>query len=931
LPIDPDIPPSRMQYLLKNGEVRVAITQSSLEKSLALPEGLVQFALDRALEDIPSLCSFVELSSDALAYVIYTSGSTGAPKGVMINHRAAVNTILDINSRFAVTHGDRLLALSSLTFDLSVYDVFGTLAAGGTVVFPAACHQRDPAHWLRRMRTSGVTIWNSAPALMQMMLEYLKGSGERFPDCLRLVLLSGDWIPVDLPDAIRALAPSSRVISLGGATEASIWSILFPIDTIDPEWKSIPYGSPMQNQRVHVLDFAGEPCPDWTVGELFIGGSGLAVGYWKDSVKTAAHFIESDLRGERLYRTGDWGRFVPRGYIEFLGRRDSQVKISGHRIELGEVEDALLRHPRIKDAVVVAREDEPGRKALVAYFTLHRQVLPDSHSLRPASVPERSEFWEDVERSTRLHHTLAEIDVFKSALETAEDFATLTIHRFFWGNRLFRFAGEEVGFAELADKCKVTPKLRPLFARWLRFLMDDGVLVEPITGTYLCQMPIEEPEVLRIWEDLAPQLSSTPALREYLRGCAENVEELLRGRVDPVVLLFPKGSWKTAEELYETNPVADFVNKTAGMLLHRIAGEVSVDGKLRVLEVGAGVGSTSTTILPVLPPDRTEYWFTDVSEFFLSGAKQKFSRFPFLHFGILDINAERMANQWPPFYFDCIIAANVLHNATDLRSSLERLRLLLAPNGLLLLIEATRNTRVQAITVSFIESLAQLPRRQPFLSTETWCEELIAAGFKTPALLPDMDLGVSVVAAQAPSPSDKEIENAYQTHSTSLTEEEVKAHLRSILPLHMIPRRVVPLESLPLNRNGKVERTALPRPEPLFKSQSAGAHPQTDLEKRIAKTWAAILTLKETDVYQNFFDAGGDSLMVIQLQQALQHDLGMPIEVVDIFRYPTIRSLAARLCDQNEKDIDFADLQLRIGQRRAARLAAERNRDCEQR
>ena len=157
----------------------------------------------------------------------------------MIDHRGAVNTILDINRRFSVAAADRVLALSSLSFDLSVYDIFGTLAAGGTIIIPDVSGVRDPAHWAEIVAQEKVTVWNSVPALMELLVEYLSGRPGVSLHSLRLVLLSGDWVPVSLPDRIKALAKDVQVISLGGATEASIWSILYPIETVDPTWKSI--------------------------------------------------------------------------------------------------------------------------------------------------------------------------------------------------------------------------------------------------------------------------------------------------------------------------------------------------------------------------------------------------------------------------------------------------------------------------------------------------------------------------------------------------------------------------------------------------------------------------------------------------------------------------------------------------------------------
>ncbi|MFZ6027918.1 MAG: non-ribosomal peptide synthetase [Chloroflexota bacterium] len=375
LPIDPNLPPERRQYLLQQGECALALTQSWLDEALEWPQGLLRASVDRgdAWAGLEAEALEPRQQPGDLAYVIYTSGSTGKPKGVMIDHRGAVNTILDVNRRFAVGPQDRVLALSALNFDLSVYDIFGLLAAGGTIVVPDAGAQRDPRHWAELIARHGVTLWNTVPALMEMLAEYLAGHSESGADSLRgaanlrLVMMSGDWIPVTLPHRIRRFAPQARLISLGGATEASIWSILYPIEQVDPAWKSIPYGKPMINQQFHVLDRAMQPCPTWVPGDLYIGGIGLALGYWRDTQKTDERFITHPGTGERLYKTGDLGRYLPDGNIEFLGREDFQVKIQGHRIELGEIEAALLQHPDIQAAVAAADGNERGNRRLVAY------------------------------------------------------------------------------------------------------------------------------------------------------------------------------------------------------------------------------------------------------------------------------------------------------------------------------------------------------------------------------------------------------------------------------------------------------------------------------------------------------------------------------------------------------------------------------------
>jgi hypothetical protein len=199
---------------------------------------------------------------------------------------------------------------------------------------------------------------------------------------VRLVLMSGDWIPLDLVPRLRRANPAIELVSMGGATEASIWSIAYPIGPLDPAWASVPYGYPMRNQRFHVLDEQLKDCADWVAGELCIAGEGLARGYWRDPSTTAARFVTHPVTGERLYRTGDLGRYREDGVIEFLGRSDGQVKVGGYRIELGEIETVLVRHPAIRQAAVVVRSDAAGHKSLAAFYVAPADSAPDAALLR---------------------------------------------------------------------------------------------------------------------------------------------------------------------------------------------------------------------------------------------------------------------------------------------------------------------------------------------------------------------------------------------------------------------------------------------------------------------------------------------------------------------------------------------------------------------
>nr|AKN35667.1 iron aquisition yersiniabactin synthesis enzyme (Irp2) [Vibrio kanaloae]AKN38860.1 iron aquisition yersiniabactin synthesis enzyme (Irp2) [Vibrio kanaloae]AKN39972.1 iron aquisition yersiniabactin synthesis enzyme (Irp2) [Vibrio kanaloae]AKN40102.1 iron aquisition yersiniabactin synthesis enzyme (Irp2) [Vibrio kanaloae] len=313
-----------------------------------------------------------EVAPSQPAYIIYTSGSTGTPKGVVISHQGALNTCLAINRRYQIGKNDRVLALSALHFDLSVYDIFGLLSAGGTIVLVNEFERRDPSAWCQAIEDHNVTMWNSVPALLDMLLTYSTCFNSIAPSKLRLAMLSGDWIGLDLPQRYHHYRVDGQFIAMGGATEASIWSNVFDVEKVPMEWRSIPYGYPLPRQQYRVVDDFGRDCPDWVAGELWIGGDGIALGYFNDESKTQAQFLHVD--GHAWYRTGDMGCYWPDGTLEFLGRRDKQVKVGGYRIELGEIDVALNNIPGVQRAVTVAMGNKD--KTLAAFIVTNSEQTP---------------------------------------------------------------------------------------------------------------------------------------------------------------------------------------------------------------------------------------------------------------------------------------------------------------------------------------------------------------------------------------------------------------------------------------------------------------------------------------------------------------------------------------------------------------------------
>jgi amino acid adenylation domain-containing protein len=375
VPLDPTYPKDRLAFMLEDANAKLVLSQwALLDRLPADPSRVVNLdQIEGELAKLPNSDLERTHTPDAVAYVIYTSGSTGKPKGVVVRHRAAVNTIDWVNQTFGVGPKDRLLFVTSLSFDLSVYDIFGVLGAGGSLRIADEHELKDPSRLADLLRGDGITMWDSAPAALQQLVPFFANAAPS--SNLKLVMLSGDWIPVTLPDQVRSAFPNARVMALGGATETAIWSNWFRVETVDPTWPSIPYGKPIRNARYHVLDAHLQSVPIGVPGELHIGGVCLADGYLNRPELTAERFIPDPFRaGERLYKTGDLACYLLDGNIEFLGRIDHQVKVRGFRVETGEIEAALAQHQAVRDAVVKPFRDDTGNIALAAYVVRKSSV-----------------------------------------------------------------------------------------------------------------------------------------------------------------------------------------------------------------------------------------------------------------------------------------------------------------------------------------------------------------------------------------------------------------------------------------------------------------------------------------------------------------------------------------------------------------------------
>ena len=383
VPLDPAQPAERLTGLLVRAGCRAAIGVAALADRL--PGGTAGLWLDADAAEIDGgspVPPEVSLSPLDLAYILFTSGSTGEPKGVMVSHGAIANRVLWATEELALGAGDRLLHKTPYTFDASIWEIFAPLAAGAELIVARPGGHQDPAYLAATIADLEVTAVQFVPSMMEVVSAE---PGLRSWRSLRWLCLGGEALPADLRDRIFEILPRVSLVNLYGPTEVAI-DATYHLCSREEKRRFVPLGAPIPNVEVHLADGRLEPVAIGEPGEVVVGGAGLARGYLGDPAATAAAFVPdpwSGRPGARLYRTGDRARWRPDGGgLEFLGRRDAQVKLRGFRIELGEVEAALARHPDVLSAVAVLRDDLAGGSQLVAYAVPAADASPSTATLR---------------------------------------------------------------------------------------------------------------------------------------------------------------------------------------------------------------------------------------------------------------------------------------------------------------------------------------------------------------------------------------------------------------------------------------------------------------------------------------------------------------------------------------------------------------------
>ncbi len=854
VPIAPNQPLSRKKTICESAKIRIVIRCKTAQEKFEWTNSIHLNWQDVNVEALINPSN--KRQAHDKAYIIYTSGSTGTPKGVVISHQAALNTCIDINARHNVTHTDRILALSALQFDLSVYDIFGVLTAGGALVLPEEKQLRDPMDWHNLIEAHQVTLWNSVPALFDMFLTFCEGMKFTTPAYLRTAMLSGDWIDLSLPSRLHQYNPAATFSAMGGATEAAIWSNEYIVTEINPNWQSIPYGYPLTNQAYRVIDQVGRDCPDWLDGELWIGGTGVALEYWNDTELTAQKFIEQTSpetgKTERWYRTGDTGCYWPDGSIEFLGRKDNQVKVGGYRIELGEIDSAFSRIPGIRQGVSLAlAKGASNDKQLDAFIVTEGTDLHSALAPNP-TLPElyRDLFQEDTYDSQNTLNVSQVIDFLHAHLSSQVPDTT-----------------EAKTLQEWMHSYNATEKYANLFKQWLIFLSDHDLVSQHGQGDTTTYQLLNHADTQ---SHTLTKIRPNKLLAKILRGECD-ATELLDSPLSPEALLFKQSDFQHQLQQIIT-AISGLANK--------------VEETLNIIELESRTAIVADHISTILGPKQVQYHAFDSSLAMTNIATNRLKR-------TVNATAYHTKNTMPEALkgsADVLLLNNVLHRQTAPIEYLHQIKTLLAPSGLAILTEITTLGDASLISAQVIEMT------KPRLLSE----DFLCSAFKQTGLQLEYKKRVGNHTLYALRNKN----TVFKADTNKLI-----AKLSEHLPSYMIPKRFTFMDILPLTENGKVDRKTLSNNTVALSEHNISFIPlTTDNEMTLAKIWKSLFNTKEISKNSDFFLMGGDSLLATRCIGELQKQ-GLQGNLTELFTKTILSDFAQTLVASTQsKQLDNESL-----------------------
>ncbi|MEU4782721.1 amino acid adenylation domain-containing protein [Micromonospora sp. NPDC023633] len=893
VPIDPSYPARRVEFMLADAAPGILLTQPHL--LLTLPDHAAKVLLLDEEIDGPDTRMSVAGPGD-LAYLIYTSGSTGEPKAAAVEHRSIVNRLLWMQHEYELTPADRVLQKTPFSFDVSVWEFFWPLIIGARMVLSRPDGHKDPRYLAELIQAEGITTMHFVPS---MLLMFLDEPASRGCTSIRLLFASGEALTPAQVHRSRAVLPETRLHNLYGPTEAAVDVTYWPCPPTG-DVTVVPIGRPVANTAIRILDRHLRPVPPGVAGELFIGGVQVARGYLNRPELTRERFLPdpyAETPGARLYRTGDLGRLLPGGDIAYLGRTDFQLKVRGLRIEPGEVEAALRRHPAVREAVVLAREvgDESAHQQLVAY------VVPPEDGAGELESTQVTE-WRDVFDRT-----------YDGAAPAESDFNVVG-----WTSSR---SGEQLPDDEMRIWVDTTVD-RVLAHRPRRVLevgCGTGLLlarIAPHTEAYWAT-DIAATALDYVRERIVPDLPAATEVKLFQAG-ADEVGGLAAEPFDVVVLNSVVQYFPDVTYLRQVVTAAAGLVRPGGTIF---LGDLRSKLLLEALhtEVELAGAEPGTTVAELRRRIRARV--AEEQELVVDPRL-----FRWLHREIAEISAVevmlkrgRHHNELSRYRYD--VALTVRGPAIEAvpAPALEWTGEL-TPAGVIgmlttdvLVVNDVPNARLAEVNgwlgaLATADGSERLERLRPVapagVEPEDWWESAARRGLRADIAFQGDDGRYRVVLRRAgvPFPALPEagrldptphryVNNPLLLRISRQLSREVRDFLQDKLPEFMTPSVVVAVPELPVDANGKLDRKALPVPYRHSDSNAGRVPPRTDDEKTLASIWSDVLNIDEVGVTSSFFALGGDSLLVIRMVGRAAA-AGLTVTPQDVFQARTIENLA---------------------------------------
>ncbi|QXJ21809.1 amino acid adenylation domain-containing protein [Actinomadura graeca] len=877
LPLDGHAPADRERFMLADSRAALVLCDGDTRGTLSA--GTPTLNLDEIEPSGTRIGAAPLLQPDSSAYLIYTSGSTGWPKGVLVRHRNLDNLLAGMAETPGLGAADRLLATTTIGFDIAALELFLPLRQGAQVIVASDAASRDPVAIIDRLREHDVTVMQATPSLWSQLLDTdWVGKADLKALC------GGEALPAALAEPLRRAC--GELWNLYGPTETTIWSSCAPVEAGEP----IRIGMPIADTRMYVLDAHLAPVPRGTTGELCVAGGGVAAGYWNRPELTADRFVSDPFHGGTMYRTGDLVRIDERGTVEYLGRLDHQVKIRGHRIELGEIENILERHPDVgKGVAALHRHPERGEE-LVGYFTLSAGALS--------------------RRSVDLHHVQVAHweDVWSSVYSTGSGpMSSGLLNLAGWTSS---YTDEPMPNSEMLEWIDATVELiRSLGARRiLEIGCGTGLLLgrlaphcDHYVGTDVSAAALE---YVREAVLTAPELSGCDVRLEQTP--ADDLTRLDDERFDLVVL----------NSVVQYFPGRDYLDQAIGQAVAMVngSGQVLV-GDVRHLDLaaamyisiadhrGAATGSTTDEIVAHGWSQEKELlvapgYFTHLNEPGVTRADimlrrgtthNELTRFRYdavLHVRghVPAVEIDWLEQDARPFD----LAEIERHLATGEPFGLRRVANARLARERTLLGEEHSEGEASGLDVEVLSVLAD---KHGYHARTSWAAEYPFGAFDV-AFVPRTREGVPdfPMAARRDRPTNTPLLPEVERGLAG----ELRRALTADLPEQAVPTRLVLLEAMPLTPNGKVDRKRLPDPRSAS-GDNAYVAPRNDVERRLCGLWADLLGVERVGVDDHFLRLGGHSLLATRLINRVNRMFDRDLRLRDLFSVPTVAGLAAEI------------------------------------